>query len=156
MDVVRRLRGVVVPAASGGVGAACAAAVIAFAPGVVGISPAPAAVALPVRSTLTEQTNRQRLTASDEQTMLQWARRYRACAAEDGLRLTRPRVRDNEVVLRASDGSTVRFAAFMRTSHCTDRIGPPSRHWSFVLDRHGKIVVYRPRACLLPVKEAGT
>ena len=81
MEAVRTLRGVVVPAVSFGLGAACAAGVIAFAPEVVGISGTPAAVASPARTTLTERTNRQRLTALDERKMLQWARRYRACAS---------------------------------------------------------------------------
>ena len=151
---MRRLRRLVVPLASLGIGAACAAALIAFAPEVVGVAAAPAAAPPPAGTTLTERTNRQRLTAADERAMLQWARSYRACAREHRLRLTQPRVEDNEVVLAASHGSIVRRAGFMRTFHCTDRIGPPSRHWSFVLDRHGKIVIYRPRACLLPLKEA--
>jgi hypothetical protein len=86
--------------------------------------------------------------------MLRWARGYRACAQEDGIALSDPRVEENEVVLRPSHGSTIQRERYGRTLHCTERIGEPSRRWSFVLDRAGKIVLYRPRACLLPLKEA--
>jgi hypothetical protein len=97
--------------------------------------------------------NKQPLSQSETAALVGWARKYRSCAKRRGLVLAQPQVGENEVMLVATSGTKITRSRLMRAFSCAEALGGPPRFTSFVLTRTGSLHLYRPRACLLPVKK---
>jgi hypothetical protein len=137
--------------ASATVGVGAAALVIWLSPGLAGVTRTTSAARL---HPVAVRDNKQPLTRTELARLVRWAAAWRACAQRRGLTLAQPRIADDEVVLAAQGEDRIRKAQFRRTLSCGDELGGPPPSTAFVLTRAGSLHLYRPRACLLPVKES--
>ncbi|HEX6699478.1 MAG TPA: hypothetical protein VF101_01995 [Gaiellaceae bacterium] len=130
-------------------GAGAAAAAIGL--GVESRSPRPVPLARFV-SRISPAENKVRLTDAELASYRRWAERVRACMAKAGTRVGAPTVGSDEILIALSPAQRVR--ASKAGFRCAAAAGGPPEHSSFVFEHDGKIHVYRPRACLLPVVPA--
>jgi hypothetical protein len=146
------LRRPLVFASSALAGIGAAALVIWLSRGLSGVTKP---VSLPPIAKITSQNNKQRLNSAEIETLEQWARSYRTCAQRRGLLLVEPVVHGNELLMTANKGSKISLPQLRRSLRCTNETGDPPLRTSFVLSG-GKLHLYRPRACLLPVTREKT
>ncbi len=99
---------------------------------------------------ITAANNKRPLTPHDRRRMLAWADTVRDCASgEVSLRVS---FAENEVILRPLKPMTV-SALVSDTARCAAKAGGPPSQTSFVAEKDGSMHLYKPRACLLPVRK---
>ena len=127
-------------------GAALAALVIAT-----GAWP-PSSRATPLRlPRLSLHDNKQHLSGAEMTRLLQWARRFRACAVRHGVSLDAPIRGENEVLLTGRAGSRISAAQFRRQFSCWREMGEPPPFSALALMADRRFHLYLPRTCRLPV-----
>jgi hypothetical protein len=132
--------------AGGSLGAALAALVIAT-----GAWP-PSSQATPLQlPRLSLRDNKQHLSGAEMATLLQWARRYRACAVRHGVLLDSPTGGENEVLLTGRGGARITGPQFRREAPCIGELGEPPPFSAFALMTDRRLHLYLPRTCRLPV-----
>lgn len=148
-----RWRRYVPPVASAAAGAAAAAIVLAAGQGQTA-KPVPLGSFV---SRITPATNKVQLTSSELATLTRWMTRVRGCVASHGFHIGTPKVGDSEVLLHLPKGpKSRRLQLLARSTGCAEAAGGPPIHTDFSFERDGKLHLYRPRACLLPVVSATT
>ena len=136
------------------VGAGAAAAAIALGAG----SASPRAVPLSrFVARISPAENKVHLGAAELERYRRWAERVRTCLADAGVRVGVPTAGRDEILVALPTASRAhRRRAGLAGVRCATAAGGPPAHASFVLEPDGKLHVYRPRACLLPVVPAKT
>ena len=129
------------------VGVAVAALVI-----ISGLWP-PSSHATPLRlPPLPLRDNKRHLSSAEIATLLQWARRYRACAVRNGLRLDPPTRGANEILITRPGRSRIGPRDFRRSLlPCDSAVGTPPRDSAIALMADRWLHLYLPRTCRLPV-----
>jgi hypothetical protein len=132
--------------AGGSLGAALAALLIAS-----GAWP-PSSRATPLQlPPLSSRDNKQDLSRAEMTTLLQWARRYRACAVRHGVSLSEPTKGENEILITGRGGARITGPQFRREAPCPRELGEPPPFSAFALMRDRRLHLYLPRTCRLPV-----
>jgi hypothetical protein len=130
----------------GSLGAALAALVIAT-----GAWP-PASHATPLQlPRLSLGDNKQHLSHGELKTLLQWARRFRACAVRHGADLAAATVGENEILITGRRRSKISERQLRRQRPCMFEMGDPPPFSALALMRDRRLHLYRPRTCRLPV-----
>lgn len=94
--------------------------------------------------------NRYLLSEGESQRLVTWARKFRACLGERGLRVGEPVAYAKQIELRLySAGRPEELVP--TTTACGDSLGEPPRRSSLQF-RPGKLVLYLPKRCLLDPK----
>jgi hypothetical protein len=97
-----------------------------------------------------QRDNRFVLSQSESLRLVAWARKLRACLAEQALRVGEPVAHAKHIDLRLySSGSPEELGP--STIACGDRLGEPPRPSSLQF-RPGKLILYLPKQCLLDPK----
>jgi len=91
--------------------------------------------------------NRFRLSRAESLRLVGWAARLRDCMGRRGVALAEPVARAKEIDL-AIVRAPARRALARSVFACGDALGEPPRRSSLQL-RHGRLVLYLPRQCLL-------
>ena len=132
--------------AGGSLGAALAALLIAS-----GAWP-PSSNATPLQlPPLSLRDNKQHLSSTEMSTLLDWARRYRACAVRHGAGLDAPTRGENEVLITGRGGSRISGSQFRRQLPCLREMGEPPAFSALALRADRRFHLYLPRTCRLPV-----
>jgi hypothetical protein len=100
--------------------------------------------------------NERPLTAAGKSDLTNWLERWRRCMARNDIELPAPEGHGNEIVLKlpAKYAGQPPPPSYLRASfECGDALGGPPTGSALVV-RAGVEHLYKPRACLLPVKEA--
>jgi hypothetical protein len=140
------LRGRLALLAGGSLGGALAALVIA------GGAWPPSSRATPLQlPRLSLRDNKQHLSGAEMTTLLQWARRYRACAVRHGASLDAPTRGENEVLISGRGGSRISGSQFRRQFPCVREMGEPPAFSALALTADRRLHLYLPRTCRLPL-----
>jgi hypothetical protein len=140
------LRGRLALLAGGSLGGALAALVIA------GGAWPPSSRATPLQlPRLSLRDNKQHLSGAEMTTLLQWARRYRACAVRHGASLDAPTRGENEVLISGRGGSRISGSQFRRQFPCLREMGEPPAFSALALTADRRLHLYLPRTCRLPL-----
>jgi hypothetical protein len=132
--------------AGGSLGAALAALLIAS-----GAWP-PSSRATPLQlPRLSLRDNKQDLSSAEMNTLLDWARGYRACAVRHGAALDAPTRGENEVLITGRGGSPISGWQVRRQIPCVDELGEPPPFSALTLTADRRFHLYLPRTCRLPV-----
>ena len=108
-------------------------------------------------SRLTPAENKVALSDAELAALRGWARGVEACMTKIGICAGAPTVGHDEILIalpRVSKKERLQRAE--RSTRCVASVGGPPAHASFVIEHDGRIHLYRPRACLLPVVPAKT
>jgi hypothetical protein len=100
---------------------------------------------------LSLRDNKQHLSGAQMTTLLDWARRYRACAVRHRVPLDAPTRGENEILITGLGGSRISGSQFRRQFPCSREMGEPPAFSALVLTADRRIHLYLPRTCRLPV-----
>jgi hypothetical protein len=140
------MRGRLALFAGGSLGAALAALAIAS-----GTWP-PSSRATPLQlPRLSLRDNKQHVSGAEMTTLLQWARRWRACAVHHGVPLDAPTRGENEVLITGLGGRRISESQFRRQLPCSRVMGEPPAFSALALTADRRFHLYLPRTCRLPV-----
>jgi hypothetical protein len=132
--------------AGGSLGGALAALVIA------GGAWPPSSRATPLQlPRLSLRDNKQHLSSAEMTTLLQRARRYRACAVRHGASLDAPTRGENEVLISGRGGSRISGSQFRRRFPCLREMVEPPAFSALALTADRRFHLYLPRTCRLPL-----
>jgi len=100
--------------------------------------------------------NERPLTAADKTSLTEWLERWRRCVGRNDIKLPAAKAHGNEIVLQlpAKYAGQPPPPVYLRMSlRCGDAAGGPPAGSSLIV-RAGVVRLYKPKACLLPVKQS--
>jgi hypothetical protein len=119
---------------------------------IVGGAGPPSSQATPLQlPRLSLQDNKRHISGAEMNTLLHWARRYRACAVRHGAPLDAPTRGDDEVLITGIGGSRISESQVRRQFPCDRQLGEPPAFSALVLTADRRFHLFLPRTCRLPV-----